>query len=746
MPGPALRIQDDDDGLLIEAQPEVFQAQGLAQQQEPDADLSALLDVAQLFGVEETDQLGGMGASEPIAQEGGIPRAQRELRQSLAPINQTLFGQGLTEGRTQQVVEELLSTGEIPGGTFGLDPEGLVELHQQMSGALARNDDVRRAEEARRVREDRRASGEVEEIPGIEGPTARVRRNITGDPDPLETGAAGTQTNISSLSGNRAEFGTGAVGTVAAPVRRRGAEPSNFLEQELRVRPPLPPEMQQNLATLDAEFRRAREMAAAAQVQGLEDQAAKFEEEAQRRAAEALAFHDVVDEARQETDREIGKLRDLVDIMSQSRVNPDAFWENRGEASRFASAISFAVQTAVSTVLGTPNNAGKIIERAIDRDIAAQARNIDQLGQTAQIKMNLLGAMNRVFNDRMSAFNAYRALRLSHAAAEFQSQAAKSGAIQAATNFIAVEAALRQQAAQAAAEAWQNQFAFRVRVKSALAHARAQAYVDRALGLSSAVERETNRAGRARQQASGLPAEGSVIPEHEVAAVIDQLRANGMTALSVPNREGMFEIVRQERFSPVSIEQAERLGQRGGFPLGGFIITEDAQAVLQSTSAEDRAKLMQSIRINAALQRVGRELVEMARGTGFKPASEWTSEARRQADGKVALMRTLTARALGLGALTGPDLGLVSDIVSNPLDAWEPGNWRTLAGRLQSMDSAVEAEVVAIGGRRADVASGLSRIDALVGDAPPEPEPSFVESVMETVSPLFNIGRASGNQ
>lgn len=121
---------------------------------------------------------------------------------------------------------------------------------------------------------------------------------------------------------------------------------------------------------------------------------------ATKRANERLAM--VNAERDRYVAKEGAKLEQLA-AETQKQVDPDQFFNQRGDLARVGAAIMMAIGQYASIMTGTPNTAMQIINESIDRNINAQKANIANARAALDAKTSLYDRNLRMFGDRERA-------------------------------------------------------------------------------------------------------------------------------------------------------------------------------------------------------------------------------------------------------------------------------------------------------------------------------------------------------
>jgi len=136
-------------------------------------------------------------------------------------------------------------------------------------------------------------------------------------------------------------------------------------------------------------------------------------------------------------DTEMGKVRDAVDQMKTSKIDPYRFYRHPDGSTNYPKSIAAAIAVGLGALgsslpaqyggTGGPNVALQIIDKAIDRDISAQRDDIANQRAGVGIQMNLLSQMRQQFGDERQAENAARVVMLETYKMKLEETAAQSG-------------------------------------------------------------------------------------------------------------------------------------------------------------------------------------------------------------------------------------------------------------------------------------------------------------------------------
>lgn len=119
--------------------------------------------------------------------------------------------------------------------------------------------------------------------------------------------------------------------------------------------------------------------------------------------------------------------------ISEGKIDSEKFWKDRGTGGQIAAAMAIAFGAIGNAIAGVngPNQALDIINRAVDRNIDTQIKNIEkQRGDLSDLQRIYAQTKER-FGDEATAIEAARLAGLTAAKAKIQEQAAKLDALQA---------------------------------------------------------------------------------------------------------------------------------------------------------------------------------------------------------------------------------------------------------------------------------------------------------------------------
>lgn len=119
---------------------------------------------------------------------------------------------------------------------------------------------------------------------------------------------------------------------------------------------------------------------------------------------------------------ETDKLGEIRDRLINTKIDPERFINNMPTSNKIVAFIGIAL----GGLAGGPNQALAMFNKHIDRDIAAQEKQIDTLRMGANIQGNLLNQLNRQFGNKMAAQSAARVLMMDKFALDLKKVAAEN--------------------------------------------------------------------------------------------------------------------------------------------------------------------------------------------------------------------------------------------------------------------------------------------------------------------------------
>jgi hypothetical protein len=185
------------------------------------------------------------------------------------------------------------------------------------------------------------------------------------------------------------------------------------------------------------EYQRAITKKAEAESAGIQAEAGVREEQ---RIAYEKEHADMVirqQERQAHVDAEMSKVRDAVDEMKASKIDPYRFYRHPDGSTNYPKSIAAAIAVGLGALgsnlpaqyggTGGPNMALQIIDKAIDRDIAAQRDDIANQRAGVGIQMNLLSKMQNIYSSRDMQEAGARVVMLETYKMKLLETAAKSG-------------------------------------------------------------------------------------------------------------------------------------------------------------------------------------------------------------------------------------------------------------------------------------------------------------------------------
>lgn len=163
------------------------------------------------------------------------------------------------------------------------------------------------------------------------------------------------------------------------------------------------------------------------------DERAEYDRENEDRAATIGAAHDLrIKETREAGQKALDDLAmrraDKLKEIEDGKVDPKKFWADRGTAHSIAAAIAVGLGAVGNAIAGSngPNAALGIIDKAIDRDLDAQEKNLDKKKWEAGQLGALYAAEKEHLGDSIAARNEAKIAALT----QFSAQAKRLAAMQ----------------------------------------------------------------------------------------------------------------------------------------------------------------------------------------------------------------------------------------------------------------------------------------------------------------------------
>ena len=400
-----------------------------------------------------------------------------------------------------------------------------------------------------------------------------------------------------------------------------------------------------------------------------------------------------------------GRYQRSIDSLASMREDPARLL--RSAAGGVSAAIAIGLGAAGAALAGGgENTALAIVQRNIDRDIAAQRTDIQTAGTVAANQQSVLAAMQREFSDRQAAENATRSVMLGAAAAQAQR----------------VTAGLGNEAAQLRGEQMVQQFRDESAAAAAQAQAQeAEAQLQRRLLEARAQRVELANVGTARRLQGG--------PGRARPTTAPQARVYNATFDSLDTRLPLGERVRI-----ASEASGIPMGVAGALAGGRFAEGAAEETSRNVTTATMGAynQLRESGATHAAALSAAGLPSNLPEPTGERftePQSDSTAGTIAALQASINRIRTITNPRSGTQTLPVPeDVPGVGTIESRlPYSMLSQAgrdiqnellNARDLVGRLRSQGAIAADEDVRFGrileggGTEDDLRSGLDRIQA----------------------------------
>lgn len=146
---------------------------------------------------------------------------------------------------------------------------------------------------------------------------------------------------------------------------------------------------------------------------------------------EQLDFNKKIEELNQRRSQEVETyLKNMNEAQKQledtAKINPNRYWEEKSTGSKIAASIGIALGAIGAAVAGGENQALKIINNAIDRDIEAQKNNYTMGRNKLVDKQNAFQMAMKEFGDQNTALLASKSSALGVAELKLKEIAAKS--------------------------------------------------------------------------------------------------------------------------------------------------------------------------------------------------------------------------------------------------------------------------------------------------------------------------------
>lgn len=254
-------------------------------------------------------------------------------------------------------------------------------------------------------------------------------------------------------------------------------------------------------------FERAKSDAAAVRAADTRDREALIEEQ---EAALAGRRQAALDSARRRFER-------ALEVAAQQRIEPERFFRSRGLLGQIGAAIAMAMGSVGQALGGGPNQAARIIEAAVNRDVEAQRINLTSAREGAEAQRGVLQLMRQEFEDQEAALEASRAAMLREAARRAEIEGAQATSEDQRLRAIETRTALQAAADEAEATATRRE---------ALSQLEFRRNIAETVGSEAEARQELAAAERAEQRLRARPGPGRVSQER--LAIFDRLRARGV--------------------------------------------------------------------------------------------------------------------------------------------------------------------------------------------------------------------------
>ena len=280
-----------------------------------------------------------------------------------------------------------------------------------------------------------------------------------------------------------------------------------------------------------------------------------YEEFAQAIAARDARAVEAFDRVVADHENAIRMARDAVEASGRAVVDPAAFFKNQGLAAGFSAAMATGVGHIASALGGGPNAALDTINRAVERNIAAQEFNIGQTNLLAQNRLSLIDKYKGLGFNINQARNLARLSLIQQAEYQIKRNAALTTAANAPADMQILLAGLNKKKAELAQEIAKDQkHNLRVTGKGAIAALRAQRRAESELAARQYAARQ------AAHQMLGMPQEAAPAPQPTPPSRVGSARSGTRT-----QRERQM-AQPQPGQGPLSNETLQQQEQLAGLP------------------------------------------------------------------------------------------------------------------------------------------------------------------------------------
>lgn len=228
-------------------------------------------------------------------------------------------------------------------------------------------------------------------------------------------------------------------GQLAAPVQKgptpASAKPEKVDVSELAIQPTQSAAAQKPLDLGLGEVNSAYGMqaqgalgAAEAQAKGLEQQAQVYEDLGKKQLEVEKEMKQLRDSRNLEADKRLKEIEDLsIQVNKETEINPNRYWQNLSTGNKIAASIGIALGAIGAAMQGSSENqALKIINNAIERDIEAQKNSVVSARNKLGDAKNLYQLMLQKFGDEETALLATKATHLGQAENQVKAMMAKT--------------------------------------------------------------------------------------------------------------------------------------------------------------------------------------------------------------------------------------------------------------------------------------------------------------------------------
>lgn len=408
--------------------------------------------------------------------------------------------------------------------------------------------------------------------------------------------------------------------------------PANADVQRAKGPPRSPWDMQRDAANMETQAR----------TQDVEAQTGILGKLAEDQHAQAAKIYQMQQQHAADRMDALAKYNAANDALAAQKEDPNRWGKNLSQGQQILGIVSAGLAGFLHP--DGENSAVKMMQQAIDRDIAAQRSDMANKREALAGKMNALGQLTEIYGSQEAAEEHLRASMLDDAKTQLQAQAAKSQSPIAQANNLRMQAGIDQEQ-QAAAGAAQAAYQKYLDTQRELANNEYKAHTDR-----SAVGVQRARLAEERRQFNITQPEQKRQFDEKLAAERDGDAAK-LAAEQAKARGEADKTTRQLMI----YEGGDPIVNEDGSPMLGRNV--EAAASLSTKLADYKSGLYK-------LQRY-KQLAAESAYHGWGP----NSERAKQADALREELITDWAHGHGLGAISGGDRVMAETAIAGP-NSW----------------------------------------------------------------------------